>query len=308
MEILRDRIELEYGIVAELGPMRVAYRESIGADNEMELVLDKKIGAQNLFAKLKIRLESTLEDFDITTIQKSKFEVEDAKTSFEMSQNSFSISEEGQAAMAEDLANLSKNQVVWDCDSLEPQMERVKLEGDEYSTGKKHLDKKDSAAGASMEIFKSLECLPEESRDALRQAIEDCMLSGTLLGYPIVNTRVRILDGRWSNIRSKSPLIFQQCVTQLLRQLITESSPGLLEPFMSVEISLPEHIIGQVLQDITGKRSGQILGIKSIKARFTDSGDADELDDSRKCLNALIPLSEMVGYSTYLRSASKGEA
>ena len=77
---------------------------------------------------------------------------------------------------------------------------------------------------------------------------------------------------------------------------------------MSVEISLPEHIIGNVLQDITSKRGGQILGVKSIRARFSDTDDADELDDTRKCLNALIPLSEMVGYSTYLRSVSKGEA
>ena len=77
---------------------------------------------------------------------------------------------------------------------------------------------------------------------------------------------------------------------------------------MSVEISLPENIIGTVLQDITSKRGGQILGIKSIRARFSDSNDTDELDDIRKCLNALIPLSEMVGYSTYLRSVSKGEA
>ena len=89
---------------------------------------------------------------------------------------------------------------------------------------------------------------------------------------------------------------------------MTESGPGLLEPFMSVEISLPEHVVGQVLQDITGKRGGQILGVKSIRARFSDTSDADELDDRRKCLNALIPLSEMVGYSTYLRSVSKGEA
>ena len=77
---------------------------------------------------------------------------------------------------------------------------------------------------------------------------------------------------------------------------------------MSVEISLPEQIIGSVMQDITSKRGGQILAVKSIKARFTVDADADELDDGRKCLNALIPLSEMVGYSTYLRSVSKGEA
>ena len=111
--------------------------------------------------------------------------------------------------MAESLANLSQNLVIFDCDSLEPSVERVKLDGDEYSTGRKNLDKKDAAAGASMEIFKSLECLPLEAREALRQAIDDSLMSGTLLGYPIVNTRVRILDGRWSNIRSKNPLIFQ---------------------------------------------------------------------------------------------------
>jgi len=59
-----------------------------------------------------------------------------------------------------------------------------------------------------MEIFKSLECMPAEAREAMRQAIDDSLMSGTLLGYQIVNTRVRVLDGRWSNIRSKSPLIF----------------------------------------------------------------------------------------------------
>lgn len=76
---------------------------------------------------------------------------------------------------------------------------------------------------------------------------------------------------------------------------------------MSVEITLPDHIIGEVLSDISGKRGGRVLGIKSIMARFSDTGN-DEVDMRRKCLNALIPLSEMVGYSTYLRSISKGEA
>ena len=76
---------------------------------------------------------------------------------------------------------------------------------------------------------------------------------------------------------------------------------------MSVEITLPDHIIGEVLSDISGKRGGRVLGIKSIMARFSDSGE-DQVDMKRKALNALIPLSEMVGYTTYLRSISKGEA
>jgi elongation factor G len=76
---------------------------------------------------------------------------------------------------------------------------------------------------------------------------------------------------------------------------------------MSVEITLPDHIIGDVLSDISGKRGGRVLGIKSVMARFSES-DNDQVDMRRKCLNALIPLSEMVGYTTYLRSISKGEA
>ena len=77
---------------------------------------------------------------------------------------------------------------------------------------------------------------------------------------------------------------------------------------MNVEISLPEHIIGQVLQDVTGRRGGRVLGIKNLAARFTEDDGEEEIDEGRKCLHALMPLSEMVGYSTYLRSISKGES
>jgi len=87
----------------------------------------------------------------------------------------------------------------------------VKLEGDEYDTGNKRLNKSDNAAGASLEIFKSLDSLPLDCLLAIREAIDDGLMSGTLLGYPIVNCRVRIIDGRWSNIRSRNPLIFKQC-------------------------------------------------------------------------------------------------
>ena len=86
-----------------------------------------------------------------------------------------------------------------------------------FASMAKVVAKKDAAAGASMEIFKSLDSLPMESLFSVREAIQDGLMSGSLLGYPIVNTRVRILDGRWSNIRSKSDLIFKQCTSQLMR-------------------------------------------------------------------------------------------
>ena len=81
-----------------------------------------------------------------------------------MSKDSFNIEagiSEGQDD-SQDLANLSKNQIIFDFDGLEPVTERVKLDGDEYTTGKRHLDRKDAASSATMEIFKSLECLPPE--------------------------------------------------------------------------------------------------------------------------------------------------
>ena len=65
LEILRDRIELEYGLKAELGPMRVAYRESIGETTELEVELDKVVGKQSMYCKLKLQVESTLDEHDI---------------------------------------------------------------------------------------------------------------------------------------------------------------------------------------------------------------------------------------------------
>mmetsp|Transcript_15432 Transcript_15432/g.19471 ORF Transcript_15432/g.19471 Transcript_15432/m.19471 type:complete len:91 (+) Transcript_15432:247-519(+) len=90
--------------------MKVAYRESVGQERELELELDKKIGSQSMYAKLKIRIESTLEDFDMTEMQKQKFEAEDEESSFQMSKNSFSIEgDDSEDQMQQNLANLSKN-------------------------------------------------------------------------------------------------------------------------------------------------------------------------------------------------------
>lgn len=89
--------------------------------------------------------------------------------------------------------------------------ERIKLDGDEYEAKGKQRRDKDimSAASANYEIYRSLDSLPLESRASMKTALEDVLMSGPLLGYPLVNMKVRILDGRWSNIRSKNPVIFQ---------------------------------------------------------------------------------------------------
>lgn len=84
LEILRDRIEIEYQLKAELGPMRVAYRESVGEPCEVELELDKLIGKQSNYCKLKLLVESTLDEHDMSEIQKQKFEQELNEDSFSL--------------------------------------------------------------------------------------------------------------------------------------------------------------------------------------------------------------------------------
>lgn len=124
---------------------------------------------------------------------------------------------------SEDSQNLfSANQVTRDYESLEPVQERIKLEGDEYESKRRN---KDLATSASYEIYRSLDSLPLEQMLSMQNSIQDSLMSGSLLGYPVVNVRVKILDGRWSNIRSKNPLIFQMCANQLLKSLIDQSSP-----------------------------------------------------------------------------------
>ena len=108
---------------------------------------------------------------------------------------------------------MAQNVIAHDYLELEPVVDRVKLDGDEYNTGNRRQNKESAAAGASLEVFKSLESLPSDCQEAITESIHDNLMSGALLGYPVVNTRVRILDGRWSNIRSRNPLIWKQCTT-----------------------------------------------------------------------------------------------
>lgn len=96
LEILRDRIEIEYGIKSELGRMRVAYRESVAESFEKELELTKTIGGAHMFAKLHLRIESTIEDNDVAELQRQRFEQhaeDEANSDINPSQEPSSVSQ-----------------------------------------------------------------------------------------------------------------------------------------------------------------------------------------------------------------------
>ena len=99
--------------------------------------------------------------------------------------------------------------------------ERTKLEGDEYEKSRRRANKDETTSSASMEIYRSLDSLPIEHKHAMREALLDALECGHLRGYPMVNTKVRIVDGRWSNLRSKNALIFQQACVQLFKEMLS---------------------------------------------------------------------------------------
>ena len=105
LEILRDRIFIEYGIRADLGRMRVAYRESVGKTTDGELVLEKLINGVNMYAKIQMQIETTLDDFDVQDIQKKKFEnLESTDTSgdaYNLSSQSFNLQDNSMTGQTE---------------------------------------------------------------------------------------------------------------------------------------------------------------------------------------------------------------
>ena len=106
-------------------------------------------------------------------------------------------------ANADTVNSLGENSILFDFEELEPVSERVKLEGDEYEKSRARRNREELTQTANLEIYRSLDSLPLDCKLAMKEAISDALLSGQLLGYPVVNTRVRVLDGRWSNLRSR---------------------------------------------------------------------------------------------------------
>ena len=118
------------------------------------------------------------------------------------------------------------------------------------------------------------------------------------MGYPIINTQVTIVDGKYSEKRSSS-VIFEMCAAQLLKDLIKKSNPVLLEPVMDIDISTPTQQASSIMNDIVGVKRGRILDIKEEIGKFGES------ESQKKLIIGVIPLVETLGYSTYLRSISK---
>lgn len=132
--------------------------------------------------------------------------------------------------------------------------------------------------------------IPSKFIPSVEKGVVEAMQHGVLAGYPVVDVKVTLFDGKHHEVDS-SDIAFKNAGAIAFRNVISQCEPYLLEPIMEVEIIVPEENMGDIIGDLNGKR-GKILGMESI--------------DGMQKIHALVPLAEMQRYATTLRSLTRG--
>jgi elongation factor G len=134
--------------------------------------------------------------------------------------------------------------------------------------------------------------IPREFIPSVNKGIQDALDDGVVAGYPVVDVRVELVDGSYHEVDS-SELAFQIAGSMAVKEALRQANPVLLEPIMDVEVVVPEEFMGDVMGDLSSRR-GHIQGM--------DSRGGGQV------IRAMVPLSEMFGYATTVRSKTQGRA
>jgi len=134
--------------------------------------------------------------------------------------------------------------------------------------------------------------IPKEYIPAVEAGVKDAMGNGVVSGYPLEDIKVALIDGSFHDVDS-SEIAFKIAGSMALRDAAKKASPTLLEPLMALEVVVPEDYLGTVMGDVTSRRGD----VKGMNPR-----------NGVQVLNANVPLSEMFGYATELRSMTQGRA
>jgi elongation factor G len=155
---------------------------------------------------------------------------------------------------------------------------KIRVEPRERETGFEFID--EIKAGA----------IPKEYIPAVEKGIKEAMETGVIAGYPVVDFAVRLYDGSYHEVDS-SEIAFKIAASMAFKDAIRRAGAIILEPVMSVEVVVPEEFMGAVIGDLSSRR-GKILGT--------------ELRGGMQAIKAEVPLAEMFGYATNLRSMTEG--
>jgi elongation factor G len=179
--------------------------------------------------------------------------------------------------------------------AVEQEGKFVKQSGGRGQFGHVWLKIEPNEAGKGYEFVDAIKggVVPREFIPAVDKGLQDAVTSGVLAGFPVVDVKFTLFDGSYHDVDSNENA-FRMAASMAFKEGMKKASPTLLEPMMAVEVETPEDYMGNVMGDLSSRRGivqgmeDQVGGIKVVKAE--------------------VPLSEMFGYATSLRSLSQGRA
>ena len=176
---------------------------------------------------------------------------------------------------------------------------RAEFTFDRELAGKRHyamvgvaLEKNERGSGNSVDFKISSDLMPHDFRSVVEEGIRDGLSTGVLGNYQLVDIRVTVVNGHWHPVDS-SEVAFRTAASMALHEAAKAAHPALLEPIMALEIVTPEEHLGDVLGDLNARR-GQV----------TDVAQREGV----RVIEASVPLAELFGYATTLRSLIRGRA
>ena len=194
-------------------------------------------------------------------------------------------------------ANVGKPQVAYKetvRKAVEQQGKFIRQTGGRGQYGDVWIKLEPQVAGAGFEFVDAIKggSIPREYIGAVEKGIREATENGALAGYPIVDVKVTLFDGSYHDVDS-SEIAFKIAGSMAFKQATRKANPVLLEPIMSVEVVVPEEFMGDVIGDISSRR-GKVLGMDTRPAA--------------QAIDARVPLAQMFGYATDIRSMSQGRA
>ena len=179
--------------------------------------------------------------------------------------------------------------------SVEVEGKYAKQTGGRGQYGHVWIKMEPNEAGKGFEFVDAIKggTVPREYIPAVEKGLRESLPSGVLAGFPVVDVKVTLFDGSYHDVDSNENA-FKMAASMAFKEGMRKASPVLLEPMMSVEVETPEDYTGTVMGDLSSRR-GMVQGM-------------DDMIGGGKSVKAEVPLSEMFGYSTSLRSATQGRA
>ena len=179
------------------------------------------------------------------------------------------------------------------CDKVEGKF--IKQSGGRGQYGHVWLKVEPNVPGKGYEFIDAIKggSVPREYIPAVQKGVADSIPNGVLAGFPVVDVKVTLIDGSYHEVDSNENA-FKMAGSMAFKEGLRRANPVLLEPIMAVEVETPEDFMGNVVGDLSSRR-GTIQGM-------------EDMVGGGKVVRAEVPLSEMFGYSTTLRSLSQGRA